>query len=417
MQRSINMPQSTKLDALIATASKLSSDYQRAINLEQDNKSKAATSQIIIREKARKQFQKKESPTGGRSFLVAAASKLMQTDFMKDSAATKYEDAARAAAEMAATIEKNIVRTNSLIRSASYWENFKDVDTKRMTSEARRNQDALPKELVHDLKANMLISNTSLHLKPMPGEEVHTYRHTYHEHEEIGTASTLKHEPEDLIKVLDYIEGYDGRATMGDVIKDHAIHGEKLDADVLAYTSGLSHVGDNSLMTTIPVKEVENAVLHDALESGLHVEVKKSIAEKAAVKNASQEINVKKQFDHKAYQKTLVTAALELSTINDKLSFDKLPSMSHSIKTLREQMTANNKPGLRVDDLKKYIHAEAENEGITDAVATVEKYGKSLDKKSKEMLTPKEKQSTVDASIDGGRKMGESRPGASLIRR
>ena len=67
--------------------------------------------------------------------------------------------------------------------------------------------------------------------------------------------------------------------------------------------------------------------------------------------------------------------------------------------------------------LKRYIHAEADREGVTKAVVNVEKYGKSLDKKTTAKLTPKEKQSTVDASIDGGRKMGESRPGANSIMR
>ncbi len=411
------MTESTKLDALIATAGKLSSDYQRAINMEENNRSKAATTQIVIREKARQQFQKKESPTKGRSFLASAANTLMQTDFMKDKSAINYERAANAASEMAATIEKNIVRTNSLIRSASYWENFKDVDTKRMTGEARRNQDALPKEIVHTLKEGALLSNTSSHIKPLPGEELHTYGHTYTEHEEIGAASTLKHEPEDLIKVLDYIEGYHRDATMGDVIKDHTKHGDRLDADVLVYLSELSHVDDHGLMNTIPVNEVEKAVLSDAPDAGLSVSVKKAIVEKSASKNVANQPDVKKQFDHKAYQKTLVTAALELSTINDKMSFDKLPSMSNSIKSLREQMVANNKPGLRVDDLKKYIHAEADREGVTKAVENIEKYGKSLDKKTTAKLTPKEKQSTVDASIDGGRKMGESRPGANSIMR
>ena len=402
------MTYTTKLDGLIAVADKLSSDYQRAINLETDNRSKASTTEVVIKEKARRQFKKDGSPTKGRSFVEAATDAFMKTDFMKDKSAKNYKVAADTAAHMAETIENNLVRTNALIRSASYWANIKEVDTHRMTSEARRNQDALPKEIINDLRVSSLIIDGKNRAKAKPGDIVHSYKTTYNEHEELRTGSTLENEPEDLDKVLKYIEGYPASATMHDVFKDQSVKGNQVDTDVLIYLGKIS-ANQKNLTPLIGVSEVEAAVLNDARDAGLQVEVVEKKATDKQLDTTVQEDRVR----HEKYQRTLTAAALELSTSNDKTSFDKLPVVSDNIKsihkTMGEQKIANNSIG----DIRSYIHAEAKKEGISDSVSKIEAYGKANQLKTKNQLSSKEREAAKNAELDGGRKIGESRPGAN----
>jgi len=416
------MTESIKISALIATAEDLSKQYQNAISTGQEYNTKAATREVVIRQQAREDFKKTHQ---GQSWQEYSKNQIMSSDFMKDNAVNDYKRTAAAAEKIATTIESNIVRTNSLIRSASYWQNIQGVDTKRMTNEARRNQYALGKEVLSDLNSTSLVFSGKQPLHPLAGEEVHTYKSTYSEHEKIGAASDLKNEPEDLADTLSYIEGYNPKATMKQVITDQALSGKQMRPEMLTYLAEKSHETPG-LMTAMTVDDVEKSVLRDAPAAGLSVRVvkdtvakhsidltKTSVKELDSVKQNVQD-EAQEQNRHKKYQRTLAAAAMELSTVNDHLSLDKVPKVSDNVKLLRRQMTSNKQAASTVGDVRNYVHDQAKKEGITDAIEKIEKFSKSRDEKVKSQLTAKQRADTKQ-EIDGGRRMGESRPGANSM--
>lgn len=396
------MAEIANVSALLEESESLSKEYQDAINLQNNSRSKALTREVIIKQQARSQI----ASSRGESWPEYASKRILNTSFMKDPIYKDSTAKQQVAERLAATIENNMVRTNSLIRSASYWENNREVDSNRMRSEARRNQNVLGTEVVNVLNSSKLVSNSRGNALPGTGETFHTYKTTYHEHESIGKASTLAHEPEDLEQVLDYIEGYQQHASMKQVIDHHADAGERLPAAVLTYLASKSHDTD-AVMTVMSVDDVERNVLADAAEAGLDIKVVNHRQEKP------DKVNVRKIAEQKDYQRALVLASVEIATTDDKLDLHKIPSVSNSFSKIRSQMVANEVPGNDVGSFRKYIHSEAKKQGVLPAVEHAEKYTKNVVAKTKSQLKPKDREAVSKNAIDGGRKLNESRPGAN----
>lgn len=402
------MSESAQLDQLLAKAATLASQYQSAIDVETHNKSMASSmNEYVIAARAKQVLEKDNSVSHGKSFFAHATQELLQTELLQGALRDKFSLASDTANRLAITIQRNVLRTNALIRSAERWEDMddRDVNSERIRQEARENHNALSKQVISDLQMVTLIPTPKDRVEPDVGEEIHTYKTIYHERQPEGEASDLEHEPEELMHTLDYIQGHGPRATIGDIIDYEGAQGKTIKPDVLTYLAHVSHEHGKGRMQTLTVPEVEQAVLADAPEAHLSVTVVKQITQP-----------VKKQFDHKAYQKTLVTAAYELANAHDKLPVEKMPIVSDSVKLLHSQMVANQQPGNRVTDLRKYVHHEAEKEGITKAIDRVEALAKQQQADFEKKTTPKKKAASMDAAVDGGRKIGESRPGAGRLR-
>lgn len=394
------------VDALMSQSESLKKDYQKAINQQQNLHSKVMTNETVIKSHARITFNEMNH----ESWQDHAAKQLMSVNLEADPRQDKLRMDEQTARQMADTIESNLVRTNGLVRTARFWQYHEGVDANRIMNDARSEKDMLQTELLSNLEARGVVSNKQTPVLPTVTDDKHAYKTQYVEHERIGEPSRLVHEPEDLDQVLTYIEGFNQGASLKQVIDYQARQDVKITPPVVTYLAEKSH--DNpthkSKIQDFTVSEVEAMVLADARDAGLSVQVVN-----LRQKQQEQEKSVRMIHDNNKYNHALVKSAIELAPLKDKTELVKLPEMSDNLKLLRRQMVANQVPGNNVGDLREYVHAEAKKQGVFKAVEAVEKDSHAKDARIKSHLQPKAKTTTASQEVDGGRKMGESRPGAN----
>ena len=402
------MIKNTDVEELKTAINRLSAEYDaastsmpRVPSSLQQNNIKDYTNQHFITNK-------------GMNFSDYANAQLRQSKALIQLTATRSELAKRTVInQVSDAIENNVSEKKSLSRSAMYFSNFRDVDTARMQRQSNKLNETLVPSVMK------VIDNFETQ-----DDIVHTYKYSYREHETYHQPSKLKHEPEDLAQTLDYIQGFPLNATMGDLVRTKSYPNNH----VVSY---VAEKGQENKVRPLhmTVGAVEKKVLLDAKDAGLIVDVKSSKTVKEASQNISKtkfalDAQKRRQADDLKYKRTLLKVAAEVSMMNDDTKVKNVPSMSQDLAIISKKAQSNALSAtpkvlrqkvapLTVKQVKSYLHKEADNHGVTSEMTKLEKQMQNKQTSITAKMKPKPKKAQSSKVADGGRKFGESRPGAN----
>lgn len=373
---------------------KLEQEYQKYTSLF------TIKSRAVVRDKADAAYQK----ANGKSFVSHAKDALQQSKWGQ-------------AMAKAATDQQELDRLHGTIRMLANTIASTTAEN-QVNKQINRRRRSLSGAVTHVLgRAGYTAGDEQNQdkLETVKGK-VHFYDHVIYPDREIMVPSTQKVEPEDVVAALDYLNGHKGQEQFSAIRIMNAAAGKKLQPNVAGYLKGTiegyKHLDDRNL------NNIEHYVLKDA--DRLHIQYALRTVDASNVKGVSRAHNYDQDHNHPSQrllsQKDSLLTAKELATSNPKTKISALTQNNPFMKNVVHKLSRSGQEIKTTGDVQKLLHENAVKNGFDkdlDKVVSVQR--RKVERMQKRMQGSK-KESSTEQKVDGGRQMGESRPGANLVK-
>lgn len=244
--------------------------------------------------------------------------------------------------------------------------------------------------------------------------KVHFYDHVVYPDHEIMGPSTQKVEPEDVVAALDYLNGHKGREKFSAIRMMNAAAGKKLLPNVAGYLKGTME--GNKPLDDRDLNDLEEHVLKDA--DRLHIQYKLRTVDVSDAKGPQRAHNQDQDHNHPTQrllsQKDSLLTAKALATSNPKTKISALTKNNPFMQNVVHKLSRSGQEIKTTGDVQKLVHENAVKNGFDkelDKVVLVQQ--RKVERMQKRMQGSK-KESSTEQKVDGGRQMGERRPGVKL---
>lgn len=383
--------------ALTKTVRQLESEYKEVLQ-KQANGRATDFFPAVLEKRADYDYSQKKS---GRTFEKVAMTAISITTGWKG----------RAAMAAATALKSRLVKAQSMRNQARYYENFRDVDTKRMN----RSADLLDRSLVD------YVRGAGEAIKPSKGV-VHAYDIIYHETQEYGKPSELKHEPEELQNVFKSMEGFSAMSRLTEVLGTKSPK-EMADGELIAYATEKARDKGSQNALNMTIGEIEQYALEDASKARMSVKLREiqakgsksqSAKDLAAGRSADQN-KLEQRLDGQAdNRKKLIAATMALAGVKNNTSLKNISlNDNQSLAAFASEVDVSRET---IGDLRQVVEDEGRKAGMSKILSMVEKQALAKKKALEKALEPKLKQKKAGQEQEGGRQIGEGRPGAKAFR-
>lgn len=386
----------------LKTSKKLAAEYDDLTNIS------PSTNEAVLKKQVDIDYRKRHN---GKSWREQAIDKLLESELLRQLEGGNVNEIA---GYLSDTIENTVSHVKSLEKAASRFKNNPNVDSDRLFREAHTAKMGFDEDVVgalHDASIVNLVAKEPI--RPEIGEKTTTYNLKYHEHE-TREPSQLKHEPEDLVDGFRFIQGYNEFASMKDIVTDQALHQNHLPPMFARYLAEKGEATGTSFMVMSKDK-VEDFLLADAKDAKLEVSKNVDVVKEQNVKKRD---DFDKESENQKEKHTLATVALELATAKPETRISRYKESSSELKTVCEDMSKQkNMPDeLEVRHVQDYVHTRADKLGVLKNITSLEKSVRLEKQQKLNKLKGSKRQAMGSKAVDGGRKIGESRPGSSKFR-
>lgn len=388
------------VDNFLKTSKKLAAEYDDLTNIS------PTTNEAILKTQVDIDYRKRHK---GVSWREQAIDKLLASELLRQIEGDNVNEIAGYISDI---IENSVSHVKVLEKTASQFRNNPNVDSDRLLNEANRAKMGFDEDVVgalHDASIINLMSKENI--KPDIGEDKVVYDLKYHE-DDSREPSKLKYEPEDLIDGFRFIQGYSGMASMKDIVTDQALHQNHLPPMFARYLAEKGEATGTSFMVMSKDK-VEDFLLADAKNARLEVSKNtEKVNDGSRDKFEIEEANEKRK-------RMLATVALELATAKPDTRVSRFKESSKELQTVCKEISQDKAypQELEVRHVQKYVYKQADKIGVLKNVKSLEKSVKLEKQQMLRRLNGRKKTALKSQVVDGGRKIGESRPGVSKYRR
>jgi ribosomal protein S11 len=178
---------------------------------------------------------------------------------------------------------------------------------------------------------------------------------------------------------------------------------EKTDGELIAYATEKARDAGSKNALDMTIGEIEKYALEDASKARMSVKMREIQAKGSQDREAA------------AHPRQLIAATMALAGVKDETPLQKLGIKDNKrLEPFAKEVSVSRET---VGDLRKIVQKHGREEGMSKILQMVEKQTVARKKAVEKALEPKLQEKKTVQEEDGGRKIGEGRPGANSFRR